>query len=83
VSITTELDLAAWGRFSAGNKDRCEVCGHKAVVSLTVTASTLGGTRSETSMLAKKTYRFCDAHGQQAMLRGTAGIENKRLEGNK
>lgn len=66
------VDRAKWRRFSSGNKDRCEICGGPAQVSITVSAQELGGRTG--TMIAKRQLRFCDTHGQARMARAIDGL---------
>lgn len=55
------IDRAEWKRF-ADKGGRCLVCGHAAVLSMTITARELTGEKGGAN-LATETVHFCHEHG--------------------
>lgn len=59
--VTPTLDRAEWKRF-ADKGGRCLVCGHTAVVSVSITSTELTGDKGG-SQLAREVIHFCHDHG--------------------
>lgn len=59
----TPIERAQWKRFSPKG-GRCLVCGHVAVVNITLAATHTDGTAGGERLAVEK-LTFCDTHGQQ------------------
>jgi len=59
----TGIDRAGWKRFGTGNKERCQICGNRAEVTVSLSAHERTGGRNNPMLVNQKAV-YCDDHGR-------------------